>query len=105
MPSFGYQKIEDCSSKIATHQVEHPGTPLVSVIMQDASCYRLVNIFRITDATKRSIKHLMKILNVLTYYRPHTSGLTIYVEQLARTLVRRGHQVTVLTSQYENAPI
>jgi glycosyltransferase involved in cell wall biosynthesis len=71
--------------------------------MQDASCYRLVNIFRITDATKRSIKHLMKILNVLTYYRPHTSGLTIYVERLARTLVRRGHQVTVLTSQYENA--
>ncbi len=43
----------------------------------------------------------MKILNVLTYYRPHTSGLTIYVERLARTLVKRGHQVTVLTSQYE----
>jgi glycosyltransferase involved in cell wall biosynthesis len=44
----------------------------------------------------------MKILNVLTYYRPHTSGLTIYVERLARTLVKRGHQVTVLTSQYES---
>lgn len=44
----------------------------------------------------------MKILNVLTYYRPHTSGLTIYVERLARTLVQRGHQVTVLTSQYES---
>ncbi len=43
----------------------------------------------------------MKILTVLTYYRPHTSGLTIYVERLARTLVRRGHEVTVLTSQYE----
>ncbi len=43
----------------------------------------------------------MKILHVLTYYRPHTSGLSIYVERLARTLVRRGHQVTVLTSQYE----
>ncbi len=43
----------------------------------------------------------MKILNVLTYYRPHTSGLTIYVERLARTLVKRGHQVTVLTSRYE----
>ena len=43
----------------------------------------------------------MKILTVLTYYRPHTSGLTIYVERLARTLVKRGHQVTVLTSQYE----
>ncbi len=43
----------------------------------------------------------MKILNVLTYYRPHTSGLTIYVERLVRTLAQRGHEVTVLTSQYE----
>ena len=43
----------------------------------------------------------MKILTVLTYYRPHTSGLTIYVERLARTLVKRGHQVTVLTSHFE----
>jgi len=43
----------------------------------------------------------MKILTALTYYRPHTSGLTIYVERLVRTLAQRGHQVTVLTSQYE----
>lgn len=43
----------------------------------------------------------MKILTVLTYYRPHTSGLTIYAERLARAFARRGHQVTVMTSQYE----
>jgi glycosyltransferase involved in cell wall biosynthesis len=43
----------------------------------------------------------MRILFVLTYYRPHVSGLTIYVERLARELARRGHTVTVLTSQYE----
>ncbi|MBA2290435.1 MAG: glycosyltransferase family 4 protein [Chloroflexia bacterium] len=43
----------------------------------------------------------MRILLGLTYYRPHVSGLTIYVERLARELVERGHQVTVLTSQYE----
>jgi glycosyltransferase involved in cell wall biosynthesis len=43
----------------------------------------------------------MRVLIVLTYYRPHTSGLTIYVERLARAMVQRGHQVTVLTSQYE----
>ncbi len=42
----------------------------------------------------------MKILFVLTYYRPHVSGLTIYVERLARALAERGHQVTVLTSRY-----
>jgi glycosyltransferase involved in cell wall biosynthesis len=45
----------------------------------------------------------MKILVVLTYYRPHTSGLTIYAERLCKAWVRRGHQVTVLTSQYDNA--
>ena len=43
----------------------------------------------------------MRILFSLTYYQPHVSGLTIYVERLARELARRGHQVTVLTSQYE----
>jgi glycosyltransferase involved in cell wall biosynthesis len=42
----------------------------------------------------------MKILFILTYYRPHVSGLTIYVERLARALAERGHQVTVLTSHY-----
>ncbi|MBM3143390.1 MAG: glycosyltransferase family 4 protein [Chloroflexi bacterium] len=45
----------------------------------------------------------MRILTVLTYYRPHTSGLTIYVERLARTLAKRGHQVTVLTSRYDSS--
>lgn len=43
----------------------------------------------------------MKILEVLTYYRPHVSGLTIYVERLSRALVEQGHEVTVLTSQYD----
>jgi glycosyltransferase involved in cell wall biosynthesis len=42
----------------------------------------------------------MRILEVLTYYRPHTSGLTIYVERLAKALAGRGHEVTVLTSQF-----
>lgn len=43
----------------------------------------------------------MKILVALTYYRPHVSGLTIYVERLARALAAKGHHVTVLTSQYD----
>lgn len=45
----------------------------------------------------------MKILFALTYYRPHISGLTIYVERLAKALAGRGHQVTVLTSQYDRS--
>lgn len=43
----------------------------------------------------------MRILTVLTYYRPHTSGLTIYAERMVRALARRGHQVTVFTSQFD----
>lgn len=45
----------------------------------------------------------MRILTVLTYYRPHASGLTIYAERLAAALARRGHEVTVLTSQYDRS--
>lgn len=43
----------------------------------------------------------MNILTVLTYYRPHTSGLTIYAERLSKAFARRGHRVTVLTSQFD----
>jgi glycosyltransferase involved in cell wall biosynthesis len=42
----------------------------------------------------------MHVLVVLTYYRPHTSGLTIYAERLAKGLAQRGHRVTILTSRY-----
>lgn len=45
----------------------------------------------------------MKILTVLTYYRPHTSGLTIYAERLAEAFARRGHAVTVLTSHFDKS--
>jgi glycosyltransferase involved in cell wall biosynthesis len=45
----------------------------------------------------------MRLLIVLTYYRPHTSGLTIYVERLAHALAQRGHQVTILTSHYDKS--
>ena len=43
----------------------------------------------------------MRILTILTYYRPHTSGLTIYAERLARALAERGHQLTIFTTQYQ----
>ena len=45
----------------------------------------------------------MRILAALTYYQPHISGLTIYVQRLAESLVELGHSVTVLTSQYDPA--
>ncbi|HVN54096.1 MAG TPA: glycosyltransferase family 4 protein [Anaerolineaceae bacterium] len=45
----------------------------------------------------------MRILIALTYYRPHYSGLTIYTERLARALVQRGHQVTVITSRFDRS--
>ena len=45
----------------------------------------------------------MRVLIALTYYRPHISGLTIYVERLSRALAARGHHVTILTSQYSQS--
>ena len=43
----------------------------------------------------------MRILIVLTYFQPYKSGLTVYAVRQARALVRLGHHVTVLTSQYD----
>jgi len=45
----------------------------------------------------------LRVLFILTYYRPHTSGLTIYVERLARSFARRGHPVTILTSRHSRS--
>lgn len=42
----------------------------------------------------------MKILMALDYYRPNYSGLTLFAEQLAGGLARRGHAVSVLTHQH-----
>jgi glycosyltransferase involved in cell wall biosynthesis len=46
---------------------------------------------------------MMRVLNSLTYYRPHFSGLTVYTERLARSMAARGHEITVLTSKYDPA--
>jgi glycosyltransferase involved in cell wall biosynthesis len=39
----------------------------------------------------------MKVLMALDYYRPNISGLTLYVESLAKGLAGRGHDDTILT--------
>jgi glycosyltransferase involved in cell wall biosynthesis len=39
----------------------------------------------------------MRVLMALDYYRPNISGLTLYVESLAKGLVARGNSVTVVT--------
>lgn len=43
----------------------------------------------------------LKILICLLYYFPHRTGLTIHVQRVAEELVRRGHEVTVLTARYK----
>lgn len=43
----------------------------------------------------------MRILIVLTYYEPYKSGLTVYAVRQAEALAASGHQVTVLTSQFD----
>ena len=42
----------------------------------------------------------LKILIALTYYRPHSTGLTIHAQQVAEALARRGHEVTVVASRH-----
>lgn len=43
----------------------------------------------------------MKILITSTYYLPNISGITIYIKVLAEELVKRGHEVTILTSHHD----
>lgn len=45
----------------------------------------------------------LKILIMLSYYVPHRTGLTIHVQAIAEELVKRGHEVTVLTARYNQA--
>ncbi len=54
-----------------------------------------------TAAPERSQRKL-KILICLLYYFPHRTGLTIHVQRIAEELVRRGHEVTVLTARYRS---
>lgn len=42
----------------------------------------------------------LRILILLLYYFPHRTGLTIHVQRVAEELVRRGHEVTVITARY-----
>lgn len=44
----------------------------------------------------------LHILILLLYYFPHRTGLTIHVQSVAEELVRRGHEVTVVTARYNN---
>ena len=43
---------------------------------------------------------VVKILTTLNFYHPHWTGLTVYAQRIAEGLARRGHEVTVLTSQH-----
>lgn len=45
-------------------------------------------------------KRKLRILIFIHYYFPHRTGLTIHVQQVAEELVRRGHEVTVITARY-----
>lgn len=48
----------------------------------------------------------LKILLLLLYYYPHSTGLTYYVQLIAEALAERGHQVTVLCARHaEETPL
>jgi len=43
----------------------------------------------------------VRILQILYYYDPYTSGLTVYASRLANELALRGHGITVLASRHD----
>ncbi len=45
----------------------------------------------------------MRIVQVCPWFHPHVGGVETHVSALARELVRRGHEVTVVTSRYDRA--
>jgi glycosyltransferase involved in cell wall biosynthesis len=44
----------------------------------------------------------VRVLQILYYYEPYTSGLTVYAARLAREMAARGHQLTVLASWHDD---
>ncbi len=55
-----------------------------------------------TDSQNRGSRKL-KILIILLYYTPHSTGLTNYVRMVAEAMAQRGHQVTVVASQHSKS--
>lgn len=55
-----------------------------------------------TEQIARDGQRKLRVLIFLHYYFPHRTGLTIHVQQVAEELVRRGHEVTVITTRYSN---
>lgn len=54
------------------------------------------------SVTRSTDRRRLRILISLLYYFPHRTGLTIHVQRVAEELVRRGHEVTVLTARYRS---
>ena len=47
---------------------------------------------------------VVRVVLVTEFYYPHAGGITEHVHHLGRSLVRRGHQVVVVTSHVAEAP-
>lgn len=45
----------------------------------------------------------VRILQVLYYYEPYTSGLTVYAARLAREMFARGHEVEIICARHESS--
>lgn len=43
----------------------------------------------------------MRLLYTLTYFTPYTSGLTIHAARVVEGLTKKGHKVTILTTQHD----
>lgn len=57
--------------------------------------------WRLIVVPKRELT--VRILQVLYYYEPYTSGLTIYAARIAREMAARGHEVQVICAQHQGS--
>jgi len=51
--------------------------------------------------TNASESRKLKVLMAILYYLPHRTGMPIYVQRIGEELVRRGHEVTVLSVRHQ----
>jgi glycosyltransferase involved in cell wall biosynthesis len=52
-------------------------------------------------STNGSKPDKLKILVCLLYYFPHRTGMQLYIQRVFEELVRRGHEVTILTARHK----
>lgn len=73
-----------------------------NVFLKSPKNERAIKTIKPIKSAGRNLLNIMKrILFSLTYYTPYVSGLTLYVDRVAKALIKKDIEVTILTSQHD----